>query len=94
MLTVRQIAALSRSERLPTGLGARERMNGQWIALLRLHDGLAAGASQRELAVCLFGEDWVARGWKGDSDFLRSRLRRMASLQRRLVADGYLILLR
>ena len=94
MLTVRQIAALSRSERLPTGLTARERMNGQWIALLRLHDGLAMGASQRQLAQCLFGEDWVSRGWNGESDFLRSRLRRMKNLQHRLVTGGYRTLLR
>lgn len=36
------------------------------ISALQALDGLAAGASQRELAVALFGSSAVARGWQPD----------------------------
>lgn len=94
LLTLRQVAALARSGRLPRRLAGSDPKNAQWIALLRVRDGLKACASQREIAECLFGGDLVARGWDGSSDFLRSRLRRMIALQRRLVDGGYRRLLR
>jgi len=94
LLTLRQVAALARSGHLPRRLAGTDPKNAQWIALLRIHDGLQAGASQREIAECLFGSDQVSRGWDGSSDFLRSRLRRMIALQRRLVGGGYRALLR
>lgn len=94
LLTLRQVAALARSGRLPRRLAGTDPKNTHWIALLQVHDGLQAGASQREIAECLFGGDQIARGWHGSSDFLRSRLRRMIALQRRLVGGGYRALLR
>lgn len=94
LLTLRQVAALARSGRLPRRLAGTDSKNAQWIKLLRIHDALETGASQRDIAECLFGSDMVARGWDGRSDFLRSRLRRMIALQRRLVAGGYRRLLR
>lgn len=94
LLTLRQVAALVRSGRLPRRFAGTDPKNAQWIKLLRIHDALHKGASQREIADCLFGDDLIARGWDGRSDFLRSRLRRMIALQRRLVAGGYRALLR
>ncbi len=93
LATLRQVGALARSGRFPSILAGRDRKSPQWIALLRVHDGLKAGASQREIAECLFGKDWVVSGWDGRSDFLRSRVRRMIAMQRRLIAGGYRTLL-
>lgn len=94
LLTLRQVAALARSGRLPRRLAGTDPKNAHWIALLRVHDALATGAPQREIADGLFDQDWVARGWDGGSDFMRSRLRRMIVQQRRLVGGGYRALLR
>jgi hypothetical protein len=94
LLTLRQVAALTRSGRLPRRLAGTDPKNAHWMKLLRIHDALDEGASQREIADCLFDNDWVASGWDGRSDFLRSRVRRMIALQRRLVGGGYLALLR
>jgi hypothetical protein len=44
------------------------------VRALQVLDGLAAGASQRELAVALFGSAAVARGWQPDGA-LRAQVR-------------------
>jgi hypothetical protein len=36
--------------------------------MLRVHDGLVAGASQREMAAALFGTERVPAGWSAESD--------------------------
>ena len=89
LLTLRQVGALARSGRLPRRFAGTDPKNAHWTRLLRIHDALDEGASQREIAECLFGKDWVTSGWDGHSDFLRSRLRRMIANSRRLVAGGY-----
>lgn len=94
MLTLRQVAALTRAGRVSDSLTDRDRKAAHWITVLRVHDALAAGATQRDIAATLFGQDWVSSGWSGTSDFLRSRLRRLVAQRRRMVADGYRALLR
>ena len=78
----------------PRRLAGTDPKNAHWIKLLRIHDALDAGASQHEIADCLFDKEWVASGWDGHSDFMRSRLRRMIAQQRRLIDGGYRRLLR
>jgi hypothetical protein len=56
---------------------------------LQAYDGLAAGASQREIAVVLFGETRVREEWKGRSDFLRLRVQRLINVGRDMVDGGY-----
>jgi hypothetical protein len=94
ILTLRQVVALARSGSLPRRLAGTDPKTAYWIALLRTHDALVAGASQRDIADCLFDKGWVASGWDGRSDFMRSRLRRMVVQQRRLIDGGYRRLLR
>lgn len=94
MLTLRQVAALTRAGTLPPSLADRDRKSAHWIDVLRVHDGLAAGAPQRDIAAVLFGQNQVATGWNGASDFLRSKLRRLVAQQRRMVAGDYRRLLR
>lgn len=55
-------------------------------------DGLAAGASQRELAIALFGSEAVARGWQPDGA-LRAQLRYLVRRARTLVDGEYRSLL-
>lgn len=55
---------------------------------LQVLDGLAAGASQRELAVALFGGAAVARGWQPDGA-LRAQVRYLIRRARKLMAGDY-----
>ena len=51
-------------------------------------DGLAAGASQRELATAIFGHATVARGWRPDGA-LRAQVRYLIRRARALMAGEY-----
>lgn len=64
------------------------------LTLLRVHDALQAGASQREIASALFGDARVIHDWRGPSDSLRSRIRRLAAEARTMARGGYRALLR
>lgn len=55
---------------------------------LQVLDGLAAGASQRELAAAIFGDAAVARGWRPDSA-LRAQVRYLIRRARALMAGEY-----
>ena len=66
----------------------------RWLAALQVHDGLTAGASQREIGEALYGIERVTAEWDGASDSLRSRVRRLAGEARRLARGGYRFLMR
>ncbi|MBO9601849.1 MAG: DUF2285 domain-containing protein [Novosphingobium sp.] len=53
------------------------------VQALRVADALAVGASQREIGLGIYGGDWP-----GDGEHLKSRVRRMIVLARRLVRAG------
>lgn len=63
------------------------------LDVLRVADGLADGASYREIAMALFGEPRVRAEWNGPSDFLLSRVRRRVAEARRMTGGGYRALL-
>lgn len=58
------------------------------VRSLRVLDGLAAGVSQRELAVALFGGAAVARRWQADGA-LRAQVRYLIRRARGLMAGDY-----
>ena len=58
------------------------------VRALQVLDGLTAGASQRELAVALFGGAAVARRWQPDGA-LRAQVRYLICRSRALMAGGY-----
>ena len=58
------------------------------VRALQVLDGLITGASQRELAVALFGSAAVARGWQPDGA-LRAQVRYLIGRARALVAGEY-----
>jgi hypothetical protein len=64
------------------------------IDCLRVYDALLANASQREIAIGLFGYDRVLAQWHGPSDAMRSQIRRLCKSARALAAGGYKALLR
>jgi len=61
----------------------REPRLGRLVAALRVHDALADGASQRDIGLGIFGDDWP-----GDGEHLKSRVRRMIPFAAELVKAG------
>jgi hypothetical protein len=59
---------------------------------LQALDGALSGASQREIAVVLFGADVVAQKWHADSE-LRARIRYLIRRASALMNGGYCRLL-
>lgn len=53
------------------------------VAALRVRDALAAGASQRDIGLGIFGKEWP-----GDGEHLKSRVRRMIPFASTLVRAG------
>jgi hypothetical protein len=59
------------------------------VTALQVADALAAGASQRDIAVALFGTRRVCSDWNTASDALRSQVRRLIKRARQLSAGGW-----
>lgn len=66
----------------------------RFIHVLQALDGWRAGATQREIAIALFGARRVDQNWADPRDHLRDRTRRAVRRGRALMAGGYLRLLR
>ena len=67
---------------------------GRGVALLRVHDARASGASHREIGEVLFGTQAVETGWEGRSDHVRQRVRRMVKSAKAMAGGGYRLLMR
>ena len=89
LLTLQRLLALARLGRIPRRLEPVDPQMARWVTALRARDGRRAGASQREIAVVLFGDARVAADWNGVSDYLRRRVQRLIALGDRLVKTGY-----
>jgi hypothetical protein len=87
--TLARLEALHRIGRFPSSLFPKETGAGKWVRALQAWDGMEAGASQREIAVALFGEAFVRDEWNGRSDFLRARIQRILQFGRSMVDGGY-----
>ncbi len=61
LVPLRRFLDLCRHRRFSRSLFPRDPGIDRGIAMLRVHDALAEGASQREIGVALFGEERVAR---------------------------------
>jgi hypothetical protein len=89
LLALRRLLALCRHRRFVRTLFPCDPRMPRLVAVLRVADGLADGASQREIACALFGAEAVAYGWNGRTDALRSRLKRLVREARTMRAGGY-----
>ena len=58
------------------------------VAMLQALDAAAQGASQREIAIALWGKRQVLEGWSSDGE-LRARLRYLLRRGRALVQGEY-----
>jgi hypothetical protein len=94
ILPLRRLLHLCRHHRFAASLFPNDRRIERWIELLRVHDALADGATQREIAQALFGAERVASEWSGPSDSLRSRTRRLIRDATVMAQGGYRSLLR
>lgn len=94
IMPLRRLAGLLRTGRFLPALFPRERRVQRMIEVLRVADALSSGASQRDIAAGLFGSERVASDWRGVSDSLRSRVRRLVCEARRMAAGGYHSLMR
>ena len=94
LLPLRRFLAFCRQRRFVPGLFPLDPGIERGLAMLRVHDALKDGASQREIGAALFGEKRIAAEWGGVSDSLRSRVRRLVRDARGMARGGYRQLLR
>jgi len=93
ILPLRRLIHLCRHHRFAASLFPADLRVERWLLLLRVHDALADGASQREIAAALFGEERAAAEWASASDSLRSRTRRLIRDAEKMAKGGYRSLL-
>lgn len=89
LLPLRRLVALIRDRRFAKTLFPEEPRIARLIDVLRVHDALTAGASQKEIARVMFGAGRVERDWNGISDSLRSGTRRLVRAARSMAFGGY-----
>jgi hypothetical protein len=86
LLSARRPPRARRAARGPTHMGLLH------MRALQALDGALCGASQREIAVVLFGADSVAQKWHADGE-LRARIRYLIRRASALMNGGYCRLL-
>lgn len=89
ILRLRRLLHLHRYRRFGRSLFPRDPWMERGIALLRVHDALVDGASQREIGRVLFGDARVVRDWVGESDSQRSRVRRLVGEVQAMARGGH-----
>ena len=94
LLPLRRLLDLCRHRRFARSLFPSDPRIDRWIDMLRVHDAVRDGASQREIGAALFGDDRVAQDWNHGSDSLRSRVRRLVRDAREMAQGGYRHLMR
>lgn len=81
VLGLQRLIALSRTGRFPAGLFPAEQRARRWAMILRVHDALCDGASQREIAQELFGLHDLRR-WRIEAASYRRRVQRLVEAAR------------
>lgn len=89
LLPLRRFVHLCRHQRFARSLYPPDPRIDRWIEMLRAHDALLAGASQREIASVFYGPERVALDWGDGSDSLRSRIRRLVRDAHVMACGGY-----
>lgn len=89
LLTLRRFLALCRAGRFSRPLHPREVRARRWIMMLRAHDGLIAGADQRQIAEQLFSSSVAEPRWRSRESSVRSQVQRLVRSARRFAAGGY-----
>ena len=94
ILPLRRMIDICRYQRFAASLFPADRALARGAALLRVHDALDYGASQRDIAEALFGAPSVRSDWRKGSDYLRSRIRRLVADAKAMAEGGWRRLMR
>lgn len=94
ILPLRQFLHLCQHRRFAASLFPADTQVPRGLLLLRVHDALADGASQRDIARVLFDKVQVNRDCGAVSDSIRSRVRRLIVDARAMAKGGYRALMR
>jgi len=94
VLPLRRLLALCTHRRFVASLFPPDPKMPRLIEMLRVHDGIVAGASLGDLAEALYGAGVHDADGARRSDSLRSRVRRLAREARAMAAGGYRRLMR
>jgi hypothetical protein len=94
LLPLRRFLDLCRHRRFARSLFPRDARIDRGIEMLRAHDAIGEGASQREIGAALFGDERIRGDWSDGSDSLRSRVRRLVREARAMARGGYRQLMR
>jgi hypothetical protein len=86
---IRQLSDLMATGALRSELHPPPQQVSRLALVLQALDGFLAGATQREIAVALFGPAVVAREWSNIDGPLRDRVRRAVRRGRDLIEGGY-----
>lgn len=93
LLTLRRLLALCRGGRFSPALHPPDTRAGRFILMLRAHDALADGATQREIAATLLSAEAATERWRVSAPTLRARAQRLVRAARFMAAGGYFSLL-
>jgi len=91
--TLRRFLAHCRTGRFSRSLHPAETRAARWLSMLRAHDAIAAGATQREIAAMLLNAEAAQPKWRVGSPSLRSRVQRLVRGAALMAAGGYRALL-
>jgi len=94
LLTLRRLLDLRRRGRFSTVLHPVEARVHRFVLMLRAHDAIQSGATQREIAAELLSADAREDRWRVSVPTLRSRVQRLARGARAMAAGGYRSLLK
>lgn len=93
LLTLRRFLALWRTGRFSPGLHTAGARAGRLVLMLRAHDALMSGATQREIAAELLSGEAGEDRWRVRAPTVRSQVQRLVRGARVMAAGGYLALL-
>jgi hypothetical protein len=90
---LRSLADLARNRCLRPALYPPAARGARFVHVLQALDGWHAGATQREIAMALFGEHRVDEDWSDPRQSLRDQTRRAIARAKALMTGGYLQLI-
>lgn len=88
-LALRRFLSAVSAGRFPRALWPTDVRTSRWALALRVHDALAAGASQRDIAVLLAAGGVSRPRWRAEDPSLRLRAQRIVALARSLQGRGF-----
>lgn len=94
LVTLRRLLALWRTGRFSAALHSGETRARRFVLMLRAHDAIASGATQREIAAVLLSAEADVDRWRVNAPTVRSRAQRLVRNARAMAAGGYVSLLR